>query len=99
MVDVNDLYRRYTALKNECTRREIKRSEQVRSILTALQSITGDEVNLLATDVPMLAAIVTYTEDDLLNDPMAIANIRSVYSEITHLMDDWLCHFEGEICI
>lgn len=98
-VNVNDLYRRYTALEAEVKVANRNWRESAEKAVKALKQITDKDVETLSPIFPTLREVRGYTVEVLMADAHGeCRRAQKLFSDMTHYLDQELKHFEDALC-
>lgn len=97
-VDVNNLFKRLQSLEAEATYERRKLQEEAAKAASALASMRESDIELLRQYIPEIDEISKYTADMITaNENGELSKISDTYNRLTHLLDQWLLHYEGSL--
>lgn len=97
-VSYDDLSRRYNNIKAEMNLDRRMRTELATSFVTELATISGEHIDLLSKDFPMLLAVRKYTAEQLIaNRNGEIDVIYKLFNDMSFKADALLSACEGAL--
>ena len=95
MVDIKQLYSRVSAVSDQYKQIEWRERERAKTIANAILNISDEDLAIYGSEVPGLAVIREYTEEQLYeNKNNELQFVVQVYSDFTHFIDRWLVEYE-----
>lgn len=95
MVDIKQLFSRYTVVSEEIKRLEWRRAEVAKQLYETLSSIPQEDIRRYSEVIPEFGFIVSLTEQQLLDNKNGeLALVSKVYNELTHVLDMKLLEYE-----
>lgn len=96
--DINTLFRRFTELKSENEFNMRVRREAITKAVNALNSISGEKLELLFHRFPALKGVREFTVDQLLrNENGELESLRSLYRDMLNALETVLQQMEANV--
>lgn len=98
MSSVNELSKRLHSIQTEIEVRDRKRMEEAGKLVKALSAISKKDVEMLSNIVPELGVVVTYTEEQFLeNKNGEVQMVQNVMNKLRTYLEQRLSFYEENL--